>query len=67
MSKKQNQFIEWVSVSSKGQIAIPKQIRDMLDIHSGDRLLIILRKNRDGLNLIKKDSLDKIFKKLSTN
>lgn len=67
MAKKQNQFVEWVSVSSKGQIAIPKQIRKLLDIHSGDRLLIILRKNHDGLNLIKKDSLDKIFKKLNTN
>jgi len=29
-----------ITVTSKGQIAIPKNIRELLDIESGDKLLI---------------------------
>jgi AbrB family looped-hinge helix DNA binding protein len=58
-----NQFIGWVTVSSKGQVAIPIEIRNRLDIKNGDRLLIVLRKERDGFNLIKSEALGEIFEK----
>ena len=58
-----NQFIGWVKVSSKGQVAIPTEIRNKLGIKNGDRLLIILRKERDGFNLIKSEALGEIFEK----
>lgn len=62
----QNEFLEWIKVSAKGQISIPVEIRRQLDIKTGDQLLIILRKDGDGLNLIKKSALDKTFSKFTS-
>jgi AbrB family looped-hinge helix DNA binding protein len=65
LKSRQNEFVEWVTISSKGQISIPAHIRRKLHLVIGDRLLIILRKNEDGINLIKKSALDHVFQKLS--
>ena len=54
---KQNEFIGWGTVSSKGQISIPANIRRNLNIKTGNRLLIIMRKNKDGVNFIKEESV----------
>lgn len=62
---KGDQFYGWVTVSSKGQIAIPTEVRNTLNIKSGDRLLIIIRKDKDGMNLIKSEALEGLFEKLS--
>ena len=35
--------MEQVTVSSKGQIAIPKQIRDALNLHEGSKLSLQVR------------------------
>jgi AbrB family looped-hinge helix DNA binding protein len=35
--------MEQVTVSSKGQIAIPKQIRDALNLHEGSKLSLQIR------------------------
>lgn len=50
--------MEQVTVSSKGQIAIPKQIRDALNLHEGSKLSlqvrgqdIVLSKGRAWKNL----------------
>lgn len=66
LKKKSNSFYRWATVSSKGQIAIPIEIRNKLAIETGDRLLIILRKDEDGFNLIQENAVDSVFKKLST-
>jgi AbrB family looped-hinge helix DNA binding protein len=58
-----NQFIGWVKVSSKGQVAIPTEIRNKIGIKNGDRLLIVLRKEKDGINLIKSEALNEVFEK----
>ncbi len=55
----------WVTVSSKGQIAIPTEVRRRLAIKNGDRFLVILRKDEDGFNLIKSDALNVVFEKFS--
>lgn len=60
-----NQFIGWVTVSSRGQIAIPMELRKNLKIKDGDRLLAIQREDKDGFNLIQSDALDKVFNKYS--
>lgn len=65
MNKAQNtdQFLTWVTVSSKGQIVIPKEARKQLGIKTGDRFLVILRKDGDGMNLIQSQALDSVFEK----
>jgi AbrB family looped-hinge helix DNA binding protein len=54
-----------VTVSSKGQIAIPTEVRKRLAIKTGDRFLVILRRDEDGFNLIKSDALNVVFEKFS--
>ncbi len=61
----ENQFIGWVTVSTKGQIAIPTEIRKKLYIQNSDRLLVVLRKDKDGFNLIKSGALNETFEKFS--
>ena len=60
-----DQFSSYVTVSHRGQVAIPIGIRQKLNIKTGDRLLVIVRKNKDGINLIKSEVLNEVFDKFS--
>ena len=50
----QDRFIISVKVGPKGQITVPKEARDMFDIHEGDILMVMGDKQR-GLALVKSD------------
>lgn len=63
--EKGNRFVTWVTVSSKGQIAIPTEVRKRLGIRNGDRFLVVLRRDEDGFNLIKSDALNEVFEKFT--
>ena len=52
------------TVGEKGQIVIPKQVREMFDIKSGDVLLILADKNR-GIAIPSKEMADDVFGRLS--
>jgi antitoxin PrlF len=41
------------AVTSKGQVTIPKNIRDLLDIHTNDRVEFVREGNRVLLVLVK--------------
>jgi AbrB family looped-hinge helix DNA binding protein len=62
---KGNELAGWVTVSSKGQIAIPAGIRKEINIKTGKRLLVVVRKDHDGVNLIKAEAVDAVFRKFS--
>jgi AbrB family looped-hinge helix DNA binding protein len=51
------------TLSSKGQITVPKEIRDAIDAHEGDRIVF----ERDGekvfLRKAPRESLDQIFRR----
>lgn len=57
MKEKQTHFMSTVKVGIKGQIVIPKEIRDMFDIESGTPLIIMADSER-GIALQKADILD---------
>lgn len=59
-----SEFLGVVTVSDKGQIAIPIDVRRELDITTGDRLIIIKRKDNAGIILLKTEKMDVIFKKI---
>lgn len=50
-----------VTVSEKGQIAIPVDARRDLDIKAGDKLIVLKRRDEAGLTLIKLDEMDKLM------
>ena len=56
-----------VTVSDKGQIAIPVDLREDLSIRSGDKLLVLKRIDDAGLTLIKLDRMDGLMRKIVEN
>lgn len=64
-STNSNEFSTWVTVSHRGQIAIPISIRKKLKIEVGNRLLVVVRKGGDGVNLIKSEALSEVFEKFT--
>ncbi|MFH1126478.1 MAG: AbrB/MazE/SpoVT family DNA-binding domain-containing protein [archaeon] len=56
-----------VTISDKGQIAIPVNIRRELNLDSGDKLFIIKRKDGAGFTFVKLDMIDKLMNKIRTD
>ncbi len=52
-----------VTVGEKGQIVIPKQARELFDIHPGDNL-IVLGDEKKGLAIPPKNSFGELFAKV---
>lgn len=46
MDKPEGKYAWTVTVGTKGQIVIPKEARDVFDIHPGDHLLILADENQ---------------------
>ncbi len=58
-----NTFIATVKIGPKGQIVIPKEVRDMFDLKSGDSLVLLADKNR-GIALQRGECLNEIVKSI---
>ncbi|MBP3041206.1 AbrB/MazE/SpoVT family DNA-binding domain-containing protein [Bacillaceae bacterium Marseille-Q3522] len=54
-------YIGTLKVGAKGQIIIPKDVRDLFHIHIGELLLLLADKDR-GIALQKMDDCDEAFK-----
>ncbi len=59
MKKKDKNFMSTVKVGQKGQIVIPKEIREMFDIDYGDSLIIMADRDR-GIAIQKANVLSQI-------
>lgn len=58
-----DKFIVAVKVGEKGQIIVPKEARDMFDIHPGDTLMFLGDKNK-GMALLK---AEKVYEMMEEN
>ena len=58
-------FIGAVTVGERGQVVIPADARKELDIHTGDRLLVMGHPNRDGLMLFKVEAVREFLSHLA--
>jgi len=63
-SSHEHTIIGMVSVNDKGQIVIPAEARATMGIESGDRLIVIAHPNKEGLMLMKPDSLESVAKSM---
>jgi AbrB family looped-hinge helix DNA binding protein len=52
------------TLTTKGQVTIPKQVRETLKLHTGDKIEIIVTKNREALIRPISKKVDDIFNKL---
>ena len=63
MAKKQEGFISMVKLGPKGQVVIPKEVRDMFDIGPGDSLVLMAHPKR-GIALQRQNLMLKIAEKI---
>jgi len=52
------------TVSERGQVVIPANIRKELNIKTADRLLVLKREDNAGLTLLKLDKVDELMLKI---
>jgi len=57
-------FYGMVTVSDKGQIAIPIDLRRDLGIETGSKLIVMKRKDYAGIVLLKVERMDKLMDKI---
>ena len=66
MEKKEiekNKFVGICKVGEKGQIVIPKEIRNMFDIKTGDSIIVLCDKEK-GIALLKADIIENLTDKV---
>jgi AbrB family looped-hinge helix DNA binding protein len=52
------------TLTTKGQVTIPKEIRESLKLHSGDKIEILVTKNREAVIRPVSKKVDDLFCKL---
>ncbi len=52
------------TLTTKGQVTIPKQIRESLKLHTGDKIEIIVTENREAIIRPISKKVDDVFAKL---
>ena len=57
-------FYGMVTVSDKGQIAIPIDLRRDLNIDTGSKLIVMKRKDDAGIVLLKVEKMDRLMDKI---
>ena len=55
------------TLSSKGQLTLPKAIRDHFSLHEGDQVLLDLQGDRVEMRVLAKLSIEQIFNSLPVN
>ena len=60
-------FFGIVTVTDKGQIAIPIELRKAYNIEKGDKLIVVKRKDNKGFNLLKTDVMGDFIDKISND
>jgi AbrB family looped-hinge helix DNA binding protein len=52
------------TLTTKGQLTIPKKVRELLDLHSGDKIEIVVTKNMEAVIRPVSKKVDDIFCRL---
>lgn len=57
-SKKDTKILGFVTINDKGQVVIPSEVRESIDLKSGDKLVVMTGHGHDSIVLIKADRLE---------
>ncbi|MDD4524727.1 MAG: AbrB/MazE/SpoVT family DNA-binding domain-containing protein [Lachnospiraceae bacterium] len=60
MKKEDDKYMAAATVGEKGQIVIPKKVREMMDIKPGDTLILLVDKKK-GIGIPPKNSVADII------
>lgn len=60
-------FVGAVTVGERGQIVIPADARKKLDLHTGDRLMIMTHPEKQGLMMVKIDAVREFLQHMAAN
>jgi AbrB family looped-hinge helix DNA binding protein len=55
------------TISAKGQLAVPVNIRRELGLNEGDQVIILKRKDNAGFSFIKIEMMDRLMDRLRTD
>ena len=58
-----NKYVGICKVGEKGQIVIPKEVRNMFDIQSGDSIIVLCDKEK-GIALVKSEVIEDLTNKI---
>ncbi len=58
-----NKYVGISKVGEKGQIVIPKEVREMFDIKSGDSIIVLCDKEK-GIALVKAEVIEDFTNKI---
>ncbi|MEI7674290.1 MAG: AbrB/MazE/SpoVT family DNA-binding domain-containing protein [bacterium] len=62
--KKKPSILGLVKVNDKGQVVIPIEVRSLIDVKAGDKLMVMIHPSHEGIVLIKPVSLESFAKKM---
>lgn len=62
--KTNNKFMATVKVGSKGQIVIPKEIRELFNIEPKDQILILADKEK-GITILSNEEMETLLNKIT--
>jgi len=68
MGTKQNQppdFFSITTIGERGQLVIPKEARDALELKAGDKLFVMPSRRGDGILLMKEQNIKEIAVSMS--
>ena len=63
--ERKKKFYGLITLTDKGQLAIPVELRRELQLKKGDQLMVVKRQDGFGLNLIKSEAIEKFLQKIS--
>ncbi|HET8991887.1 MAG TPA: AbrB/MazE/SpoVT family DNA-binding domain-containing protein [Candidatus Saccharimonadales bacterium] len=63
-SSKSSVIMDIVTLNDKGQVVIPADARAAIELHSGDKLLVMIHPSKEGITLIKPDRFEQYANQL---
>jgi AbrB family looped-hinge helix DNA binding protein len=62
--KNTDSILALVTVNEKGQVVIPADARSAINVHAGDKLLVMVHPSNEGVILVKPDGLEAFAKRM---